>query len=79
MLAVTRIKFFYQWSVERVRAGVDIYNYIRDYFQIKDGLPDPKGSLSIRLPPKAIARFSSTSILAVLLYNYSFAILQFIT
>ena len=38
---------------------------IHDYFQIKDGLPDPKGSLSVRLPSQAIVRLSSSSILAV--------------
>ena len=28
---------------------------IRDYFHLKDGLPDPRGSLSSRLPSQAIA------------------------
>ena len=28
---------------------------IRDYFKPKDGLPDPKGSLSRTLPSQAIA------------------------
>ena len=29
---------------------------IRDYFHVKDGLPDPRGSLSSELPSQAIAR-----------------------
>ena len=44
---------------------------IHDFFQIKDAPPDPKGSLSVHLPSQAIARLSSSSILAARLSSSS--------
>ena len=41
------------WLCEQLRAGEMA---LLRYLQCKDGLPDPKGSLSSTLPPKAIAR-----------------------